>query len=63
MNMAKKRKHLGEILYKSGLVEKQALIKAIKTSKTNNKRLGEVLLELGLVDEETLTQTIAKQFG
>ena len=61
--MAKKRGHLGEILYKSGLVEKQALIKAIKISKTKNKRLGEVLLELGLVDEETLTQTIAKQFG
>ena len=61
--MAKKRKHLGEILYKAGLVEKQALINAIKTSKTNNKRLGQVLLELGLVDEETLTRAIAKQFG
>lgn len=61
--MAKKRRHLGEILYKSGLVEKQALIKAIKTSKTGNKRLGQVLLDLGLVNEETLTKAIAKQFG
>jgi len=61
--MAKKRRHLGEILYKAGLVEKEALIKAIKASKTNNKRLGRVLLEQGLVDEETLTKAIAKQFG
>jgi type IV pilus assembly protein PilB len=61
--MAEKRRHLGEILYKAGLVEKQPLLNAIKTSKTSNKRLGQVLLELGLVDEETLTKAIAKQFG
>jgi len=61
--MAKKRRHLGEILYKAGLVQKEPLLKAIKTSKTNNKRLGQVLLEQGLLDEETLTKAIAKQFG
>jgi len=61
--MAKQRKRLGEILYKAGLVEKQALINAIKTSKSNNKRLGQILLELGLIDEDTLTKAIAKQFG
>jgi type IV pilus assembly protein PilB len=61
--MAKQRRHLGEILYKAGLVEKQALINAIKTSKSNNKRLGQVLLELGLIDEDNLTKAIAKQFG
>lgn len=60
--MAKQRKRLGEILYKAGLVEKEALINAIKTSKTNNKRLGQVLLELDLIDEDTLTKAIAKQF-
>ncbi len=60
--MAKQRKRLGEILYKAGLVEKQALINAIKTSKSNNKRLGQILLELGLIDEDTLTKAIAKQF-
>jgi len=60
--MAKQRKRLGEILYKAGLVEKQALIDAIRTSKTNNKRLGQILLELGLIDEDTLTKAIAKQF-
>ncbi len=61
--MAKKGKHLGEILYKAGLVEKQPLIDAIKTSRSNNKRLGQVLLEQNLIDEETLTKAIAKQFG
>jgi len=61
--MAKSRRHLGEILYKAGLVKKQDIISAIKTSKANRKRLGEVLLELGLVDEKTLTKAIAKQFG
>ena len=61
-NMAKRRRHLGEILYKAGLVKKQPLIDAIKASKANNKRLGQILLEQGLVDEETLTKAIAKQF-
>jgi len=61
--MAKSRKHLGEILYKAGLVKKNALIDAIKTSKAKKKRLGEVLVELGLIDEDTLTKAIAKQFG
>jgi len=61
--MTKQRMHLGEILFKAGLVEKQALINAIKTAKTSNKRLGQVLLDLGLINEDTLAKAIAKQFG
>lgn len=61
--MTKQRRHLGEILFKAGLVEKQALIKAIKTAKSSNKRLGQVLLELGLINDDTLAKAIAKQFG
>ncbi len=61
--MAQKRRKLGEIIYKAGLVKKQALIDAIKASKTNNKRVGEILLEQGLIDEEDLTKCIARQFG
>ncbi|UCE49418.1 MAG: Flp pilus assembly complex ATPase component TadA [Phycisphaerales bacterium] len=61
--MAQKRRKLGEIIYRAGLVEKQALIDAIKASKSNNKRIGEILLEQGLIDEEKLTKCIAKQFG
>ncbi|MHC4623368.1 MAG: GspE/PulE family protein [Planctomycetota bacterium] len=61
--MPEKRRHLGEILYRAGVVEKRALINAIKSAKASNKRLGQVLVELGLVDEDTLTKAIAKQFG
>ena len=61
--MTKQRMHLGEILFKAGLVDKQALINAIKTAKSSNKRLGQVLMELGLINEDTLTKAIAKQFG
>jgi len=61
--MAKKRKRLGEILYKRGLVKKEPLIKAIKASKANNKRLGEILIDQGLLGEEMLYKTLAEQFG
>jgi type IV pilus assembly protein PilB len=61
--MTKQRMHLGEILFKAGLVEKQALINAIKTAKSSNKRLGQVLLELGLINEDTLAKALARQFG
>ncbi len=61
--MAKTQRKLGEILYKAGLVKKQALIDAIKTAKTKNRRLGEVLLELGLINEDILAKALAKQFG
>jgi type IV pilus assembly protein PilB len=61
--MAKKRRKLGEILFSAGIVKKEALIDAIKTSRSNNRRLGEILLELGLIDRATLTKAIAKQFG
>ena len=61
--MANKRRHLGEILYKAGKVEKAALIEAIKETKTTKKRLGQILLERGLVDEDVLHKAIAKQFG
>jgi type IV pilus assembly protein PilB len=61
--MTKQRRHLGEILYKAGIVKKEALIGAIKTGKSSNKRLGQVLLDQGLIDEETLTKALAKQFG
>ncbi|PKL46078.1 MAG: pilus assembly protein PilB [Planctomycetes bacterium HGW-Planctomycetes-1] len=61
--MAKNRRKLGEILYKSQLIGKEALIDAIKTSQQNNKRLGETLIELGLVSEDNICKAIAHQFG
>ncbi len=59
----KKRRRLGEILYKKGLIDKEALVNALETAKANNQRLGQTLVELGVVDEEHVTEAIAKQFG
>jgi len=61
--MAKKRKRLGEILYKNRLVKKEPLIEAIKASKANNKKLGQILVEKGLLGEEMLVKSLAEQFG
>ncbi|MGB8225370.1 MAG: ATPase, T2SS/T4P/T4SS family [Sedimentisphaerales bacterium] len=62
--MAKNRRKLGEILYKSGLVGKEELIEALKESQKNNKRLGETLVERGKsVSEEDISKAIAEQFG
>jgi type IV pilus assembly protein PilB len=62
--MAKNRRKLGEILYKSGLVGKEELIEALKESQKNNKRLGETLVERGKsVSEEDVSKAVAEQFG
>ncbi len=61
--MAQKRRHLGEILYKSKLVDKPTLIKAIKKGKADNKRLGETLVAMGVVSEDVICKALAKQFG
>jgi type IV pilus assembly protein PilB len=61
--MLKKRRHLGEILFRWRLIDEAALSKAMKTAKANNQRLGQTLIELGIVSEENITKAIAKQFG
>ena len=61
--MAKKRRHLGEILYKSKLVDKPTLIKAIKKGRADNTRLGETLVKMGIVSEDIISKALAKQFG
>ncbi|MBN2512813.1 MAG: Flp pilus assembly complex ATPase component TadA [Sedimentisphaerales bacterium] len=61
--MIKKRRHLGEILYSKGLVDKENLIKAIKKAKESNKRLGEMLIQMGLANEDQIFEALAKQFG
>jgi type IV pilus assembly protein PilB len=61
--MATKRRHLGEILYAKGIVDKDNLVKAIKKGKETNKRLGEILIQLGLANEDQIFEALAKQFG
>ena len=61
--MARKRRKLGEILYRMRLVDEQNLRKALKKSRADNKRLGETLVSMGVVTEDDVTEAIAKQFG
>ncbi|NLH18149.1 MAG: Flp pilus assembly complex ATPase component TadA [Phycisphaerae bacterium] len=61
--MAKQRKHLGEILYRNKLVDKDGLVKALKKAKAENKRLGEALVSLGMLTEDQVMQALAQQFG
>lgn len=60
--MAKKRRKLGEILYKSGLVGKEELVKALKTSQEKKQSIGQTLIEMGLVSEDNVSKAIAHQF-
>ena len=61
--MSKKRRHLGEILYKKGYVSKENLIQAIKEGKKTHQRLGEILVEKKLATEDQVYEALAKQFG
>ncbi|MCD4832019.1 MAG: GspE/PulE family protein [Anaerohalosphaeraceae bacterium] len=61
--MSKKRRKLGEILYKSGLIDKQSLIETLKTAQESHRRLGETLVELGLVSEDNICKALAHQLG
>lgn len=61
--MSKKRRHLGEILYKKGYVSKENLINAIKEGKKTHRRLGEILVEKKLATEDQVYEGLAKQFG
>ncbi|AQT68518.1 Type II traffic warden ATPase [Anaerohalosphaera lusitana] len=61
--MSKKRKKLGEILYRSKLVDKETLIKAIKEARKNGRRLGEQLIETGKASESQIAKALAHQFG
>ncbi len=61
--MPKKHRHLGEILYRAGMVPKEPLLAAIKESKSTKRRLGELLVEKKLIGEETLIKALAKQHG
>jgi type IV pilus assembly protein PilB len=61
--MAKKRKKIGEILYKYKLVEKEDILKAIKKAKSSGSRVGEVLVKMGAATEDTIAKALAKQHG
>ena len=61
--MAKKRKKLGEILVRWGVLDANALADALAYGKEHNKRVGEALVELELCSEDDVVKALATQFG
>ncbi len=59
----RKRKRLGEFLVDAGLIDDNALSKALEIQKITGKKLGQVLLDMGAVDEYEIAKTISKQFN
>ncbi len=61
--MLKKRRKLGEILYKRGVVPKEKLLEAIRISHQNHQKLGETLIQMQACNEDEITKALAKQYG
>lgn len=57
-----KRRDLGDILLKEGLITQQHLRHAHLQSTQHGYPLGQVLLRLGHIDEEALAKAVAQQF-
>ncbi|MFO7598475.1 MAG: ATPase, T2SS/T4P/T4SS family [Candidatus Desulfacyla sp.] len=52
---------LGEILTKSGLIDKETLDKALEIQKSQKRRLGQVLVDMGVADQVIIAKTLARQ--
>lgn len=63
MDIGKKKKRLGDLLVKAGIIETTQLQKALDVQKENKKRLGEVLIDLGYTTEEMIAVALSRQLG
>jgi type IV pilus assembly protein PilB len=61
--VAKKTKHLDEILLEQGLITQEQLDQAQAEQQKTGKRLGRVLIDLGMVKEQDLVAALASQIG
>ncbi len=61
--MARKRRQLGEILKRWGLIDDEKLEEALKLSRGSRKRIGEVLVDLGYAQQGDIAKALASQFG
>lgn len=61
--MAKIKKRLGELLVDSGVIELEALEKALKLQRASGKKLGEVLVSEGFITNEIIVEAVKKQLG
>jgi len=60
--MARKRRKLGEILKRWGLVSEEQIEQALGVAKAQQKRVGEALVEMGIVSEADVAKALALQF-
>lgn len=63
MFFKKGKKRLGEILIEQGVIDKDALERALEKQKNEGGLLGAVLLKMGLVSEEDIVIALANQFN
>ncbi len=61
--MARKRRQLGEILKRWGLIDDEKLEEGLKISQGSRKRIGEVLVDLGYAQQNDVAKALASQFG
>ncbi|QDU33918.1 Type II/IV secretion system protein [Poriferisphaera corsica] len=60
--MARKRRQIGEILKRWGLVDDQQIEEAAKIAQGSRKRIGDVLNELGYAQQNDVAKALASQF-
>ncbi len=60
--MAQKRRQLGEILKRWGLVDDRQISEAMKVAQASRKRIGEALVQLGYVSQNDVAKALASQF-
>ncbi len=61
--MARKRRQLGEILKRWGLIDDEKLEEGLKIAQGSRKRIGEVLVDLGYAQQNDVAKALASQFG
>ncbi len=60
--MAQKRRQLGEILKRWGLVDDRQISEALKIAPASRQRIGEALVQLGYVSQNDVAKALASQF-
>jgi len=60
--MARKRRKLGEILKRWGMVTKDQIEEALKIASGSRQRLGETMVELGMCTESDVAKALASQY-
>ena len=61
--MARKRRRLGEILQRWGLVTEQQAEEAARIAQGANERIGDILVDMGYASSADVAKALASQFG